>query len=105
MTDRTPTGQLVNRDGSLMTSGKSGPPAGERPGVTIRVKEDPSMAKADKDGVYQFGKSRIKVRKGAVIPAGATPVEERKKGPAPENRAEGAAPENRSKRTTKKDDD
>lgn len=103
MVRRTPTGQLMADSGQPLTADPTAQLAGERPGVTFRTKEAP-MPKADKDGVYRFQGTHIRIRKGAVIPAGAEPIEARKKGPAPENRAEGSAPENRSKRTSKKAD-
>lgn len=89
-------GRPVDLIGQPLTAGR-----GSRPGVGITRKETAGMAKAEQDGIYTFGRSRIFVRKGTLIPEGAEPVEApeaRKKGPAPENRAEGSAPESRSKK-------
>ena len=91
----TETGQLVSDDGHPVTTGRSGPPMGERSGVTIHDTKEPTMAKAEKSGIYRFGKTQIKVMAGAVIPAGAEPIAARKVGPAPENRTQGPPPENR----------
>lgn len=95
MVRRTPTGQLVSDSGQPLTADPLAPPAGERPGVTIRRKEGDTMPKADKDGIYRFQTTYIKVRKGDVIPAGAEPLEARSLDAAPENKAKAAAPENR----------
>lgn len=98
----TETGQLVSNDGQPVTAGDADPPRGEHSGVTIYDPEDAPMAKAEKDGIYQSGKTRIKVRAGDVIPAGAVPVdakvEERKLPAAPENKSRQAAPETKSKK-------
>ena len=97
MTRVTETGQLISDDGRPVMMGDAAPPRGEHAGVTITRAEDFSMAKAEQDGIYRVGRTRIKVRKGDVIPAGAEPVETRKEDAAPENKAKAAAPENRKK--------
>ena len=79
---------------------------GLTPGVHIVKREDITTAKAKKDGSYELDGHYFKVRKGDVLPDGASvvgdepaeepeaePVQERAQKAAPENKAKQSAPE------------
>lgn len=73
---------------------------GAMPGLTITTREESTMPKAERDGVYVLNGHRYKARKGDALPAGAEMVpepEERAQGKAPENKARKGAPETKSK--------
>lgn len=78
----------------------------QAPSVGIRIvkREDITMPKAEKDGVYTLGNGRFFVKQGDPLPEGAEMVgdptdEQRAKGAAPENKSKQAAPENRAKKS------
>lgn len=63
-------------------------------------KDDATMPKAEKTGIYTLNGVRYRINAGDVLPEGAQMAqdapEERKRVETPENRAKGKAPENRA---------